>query len=302
LAALSKMDQDFIRETLGRETRERGNRPPRPGDVRYGPPRKLCDLQSPAVRESSGLACSRRTPGLFWTHNDAGSQPNIYLFDRAGRDLGSCRVAGIDAFDWEDMSIFTEYGKHYLLLADTGNNGLNSAVQMLHVIEEPPADPKRGVLAKEVPVLQTIYLAYEDDFRDCEAVAVDPTDKTIVLVSKERSATCHAYALPWPKEKSKAVHRAKAIATLRLRQVTSLDISPDGRRAIALTYGNAYEYVRGDKETWATAFARPPRELAMPPRKQGESICFGLDGKTLYLTSEKVPTPLWEVPAVEEKK
>jgi hypothetical protein len=34
----------------------------------------------------------------------------------------------------------------------------------------------------------------------------------------------------------------------------------------------------------------------MPRRRQGESICYGPDGKTLYLTSEQLPTPLWEVP------
>ena len=42
------------------------------------------------------------------------------------------------------------------------------------------------------------------------------------------------------------------------------------------------------------------REIGMPLRIQGESICYGPDGKTLYLTSEKLPTPLWEVPVVDK--
>ena len=37
-------------------------------------------------------------------------------------------------------------------------------------------------------------------------------------------------------------------------------------------------------------------EIVLPVRVQGEAICYGQDGKTLYLTSEKRPTPLWEVP------
>jgi hypothetical protein len=38
---------------------------------------------------------------------------------------------------------------------------------------------------------------------------------------------------------------------------------------------------------------------------QGESVCYGSDGKTLYLTSEcpendgGKPSPLWEVPAIK---
>jgi hypothetical protein len=38
----------------------------------------------------------------------------------------------------------------------------------------------------------------------------------------------------------------------------------------------------------------------MPLRRQGESICYGPDGRSLYLTSEKLPTPLIEIPARAE--
>jgi hypothetical protein len=74
-----------------------------------------------------------------------------------------------------------------------------------------------------------------------------------------------------------------------------MDISPDGRRAVVLTYGDAYEYVRGVNENWEQALATPPRQIVLPNRRQGESICYGSDGRTLYVTSEKLPTPLFEV-------
>jgi len=80
-----------------------------------------------------------------------------------------------------------------------------------------------------------------------------------------------------------------------------MDISPDGRRAILGTYGHAFEFCRGKDETWAEAFSRPPRELTVPRRRQGETICFGPDGRTIYLTSEKRPTPLWEVKETESQ-
>jgi hypothetical protein len=80
-----------------------------------------------------------------------------------------------------------------------------------------------------------------------------------------------------------------------------MDISPDGRRAVILTYGNAYEYCRGEDEAWENAFARAPRIIPMPTRRQGESICYGVDGETLYLTSEKRPTPLWKVPPLQSR-
>ena len=89
--------------------------------------------------------------------------------------------------------------------------------------------------------------------------------------------------------------------TLELNSVpTDMDISPDGRRAVILTYRDAYEYRRGRDESWAKAFARKPRRLKMPWRMQGEAIAYGTDGRTLYLVSEGKSQPLWEIGVVSK--
>ena len=53
------------------------------------------------------------------------------------------------------------------------------------------------------------------------------------------------------------------------------------------------------EETWRDAFAKPPQEIALPGltegRRQGEAICYGLDGVSLYLSSEKYPCPLFVI-------
>ena len=273
-----------------------------PVAIRYGRARQLAILASEAIDESSGIACSRRVPGVFWTHNDSGDQARIFAFDTGGRDLGSCLLSGVNAYDWEDMASFTWEGRSYLLVGDTGNNALAAAVQMLHLVEEPAVDPPKGLGMEKIPVVQTIYYSYEDDHRNCEAIAVDPTDRTILLASKERGGAGHIYTIAWPDaatQPEKALV-ARRIASPRVPSVTAMDVSPDGRRAVLLTYLRAYEFSRGERETWAAAFARAPREIPAPDRLQGESICFGPDGKTLYLTSEKLPTPLLEIPVSAE--
>ena len=252
------------------------------------------------VNESSGLASSRHNPGLFWTHNDSGDAARLYVFNAKGRTLGSCLITGVMAYDWEDIVSFESEGKSYLMACDVGNNGRAAPVQMLHLIEEPKVDLQRGLAVTHVPLARTIYYSYEDDHRDCEAVAVDPTDKSILLVSKEPGTKCYAYVLPWPKSDVEKAWVAKLAGRLDIPTATAMDVSPDGLRAIVLTYGNAYEFLRQAKETWTAAFSRPPREIIMPQRVQGESICYGPDAKTLYLTSEKLPTPFWEVPVVEK--
>jgi hypothetical protein len=62
-----------------------------------------------------------------------------------------------------------------------------------------------------------------------------------------------------------------------------------------VTYLLALEYPREETETWAQAFAKEPRIIQVPPRTQGEAICYGLDSRTLYLTSEQLPAPLFKV-------
>ena len=296
LGEFSEADRQYVRNELTRRRNElKAEVSDKPGTILYGPGRELCKLAHEVIGESSGLACSRRTPGVFWTHNDSGDDARLYAFDAKGRHLGARLLSGIQAFDFEDVASFTMEGKHYLLVGDVGNNGLAATVMILYLIEEPDIDPRAEPQEKEVPVAEVINYAYEDDHRNCEGLAVDPTGKTILLVTKEKQATCYVYALAWPENNPKKVSTARKIATLKIPPATAMDVSPDGRRAVVATYGNAYEYTRGADEDWAEAFSRRPCEIVLPDRIQGESICYGPDGKTLYLTSEKLPTPLWEV-------
>jgi len=309
---LSKPDQKYIREELRRRRAKKVEKPPEvppevapeardePEVVSYGPPRELCKLASGAITESSGLACSRNAPGLFWTHNDSGDAARIYLFNTKGEDLGGCELAGVQPRDFEDMASFSVGGKNYLLLGDVGDNERRADVHVLYLVQEPPIHPQRGLVVQQAVVVGTVRYRYDDDRHNCESVAVDPVGKTILLVSKEGGAECGAYAIPWPKNIPNEPVVARKIATLKIPTTTAMDVSPNGRRAVVLSWAKAYEYTRGADEDWAAAFSRPPRTIPMPPRKQGESICYGADGKTLYLTSEKLPTPLWEVPVVKQ--
>lgn len=293
LSEFSRPDQEYARAQL---PRFRAAVAPAPSEaIRYQAGRQVGTLANADVDESSGIACSRRHPGVFWTHNDSGAQPRLYAFDSTGRDLGSMDLAGETAFDWEDMASVVLDGKSYLIIGDIGNNGLNSAVQMIYVVQEPDVDPRRGGGTRQVPVTQVINFSYSDDVRNCEALAIDPTTKTFYLASKEKRLSCWIYALPWPENDPKKCFVARPIARLPLPKVTGMDISPDGRRALLVTYGDAYQYVRRAEETWAEAFQRPGTLVELPEREQGESICYGPDGKTLWLTSEKRPTPLVRV-------
>lgn len=268
---------------------------PASAEIQYGAPQQIATLANQKINESSGLAASRIEPGLFWTHNDSGDSARVFAFDAAGRDRGEFELPGTKAIDWEDMASVTIDGKPYLILADVGDNARRRESCVLHVIAE-PANPGRSNNSQppnRPP--RVIHFQYQDGPRDCEAMAVDPAGEQVFLVTKALALRCPVYQLDWPARESADVLVARRIGSVKLPLVTAMDISADGRRAIMLTYGDAYEFQRRDRESWADALARPPRLIAMPRRNQGESICYGQDSRTLYLTSERTPTPLWRV-------
>ncbi|MBL7139770.1 MAG: hypothetical protein ISS74_02580 [Planctomycetes bacterium] len=293
-----------------------------PGGVRYGKPRQLAMLANQEICESSGLAVSRLRPDVFWTHNDSGGGPRLYAFGRGGEHLATCTVKGAAAHDWEDMASFRRGDTSFLLIADIGDNLWSRKRCSLYVIEEPPVGTAEKPVTATARVHRQIDFVYAEGPRDCEAVAVDPAAGRVYLVTKE-GLRCKVYELdvpelagpqaagdspsdgdppPAPGPQPPPVRTARLIGQVQSSPMVAMDMSPDGRRALLLTYADAWEVVRGEKETWRDAFARPPRKVVMPQRNQGESVCYGADGRTLYLTSEFAPTPLLEVPAEPDAK
>src|SRR4051812_12104938 len=44
-------------------------------------------IESPGVKESSGIVASRQFKDVFWTHNDSGNAPVIYAITREGKAI-----------------------------------------------------------------------------------------------------------------------------------------------------------------------------------------------------------------------
>lgn len=261
------------------------------------PVRKLANLKHPEITESSGLACSHRTPDVFWTHNDSGGHPRLFAFDKQGVHRGTIFIDGARARDWEDMASFVLDEKPCLLLGDIGDNLSQKSHCTLYLVEEPDIDhdPPRDDL--HLSVLQKVSFTYDDGPHNAEAVAFDPVEKTVILVTKEMTVGCDCYALAWPAESisKKNPIIARKVATTTFPQVTAIDITSDGRRAVMVTYGLTFEFVRPAGQAWGEVFGQAGRPLVTPFRRQGETVCFGPHGRVIYLTSERRPAPLYEM-------
>jgi hypothetical protein len=251
---------------------------------------KVAELEHAEILESSGLAASWRHPGRFWTHNDSGGTPCLYAFDAQGRHLGCCRLRGTQPTDWEALGSFAIDGRCYLFVADVGDNLRKRTECQILILREPDSAD-----AEAVP--HVLRFVYEDGPRDCEAVAYDPAARQFLLVEKLLlGLSCRVYQLAWPAASPEPRRVARAIARIPVPFATGMDISADGKRLVVATYGEGYEFVRKPSEDWSQALASKGFSIPLPTlpiRRQGEAICYGTDGVTLYLTSEKRPCPLF---------
>jgi hypothetical protein len=285
------------------ETRKVAEAELTPLPVAPAEPVQLATLEDRRIKESSGLAASRRSPGLVWTHNDSGDGPFVYVFDRAGRSRGTWRVEGAQAVDWEDMAAGPGpvQGQSYLYAGDIGDNGREREFIVVYRFPEPepPAAGAAGTEARATQPAEAIRLKYPDGAHNAEALLVHPTTGDIYVVTKA-NASSGVYKLAAPFD-PKAVNTMSKVGTLRGPDffgtlVTGGDISPDGRRVALCDYAQGYELTlpAGSKD-FEEVWRQTPVALSLGARMQGESVAYRLDGAALLATSENTPTPLFEV-------
>lgn len=275
--------------------------------IAYGPMRIAGAITDAQISESSGLAAARAlgNEGLLWTHNDSGDIPRLFLLSARGTLRATYRVDVPLATDWEDVCSFELDGVPYLLIGDVGDNGHQRPHVTLWLVPEPTFDPDRkSDFPLKIKPTRKIEFTYAEGPQDCESIAFDPVRREIVLVTKVDPrrppvGLAGVYVLPLPEEDVPAPGDEPIVldraAELAIRITTAADISPDGQRAVVATYGDAWQYVRQDHESWAQAFARPGQPIALGPRGQSEAIAYDADDETLVLTAEGVGKPLWRV-------
>jgi hypothetical protein len=252
------------------------------------------------LSDLSGLAASRVHPDVLWMLNDGGNPSDLYAVGSRGGVQATFRVAGVDNTDWEDVAAFELDHRHYLLIADTGDNGGLRRTLQLHVVEEPRALAD-GVLRPA----WSIAFRWPDGARDCEAVAVDAAHGQVLLVSKRRRPP-EVFVLPLrPVQPGLQVARRighlsgvpaparDAVPIDRTRdQVTAADLSPDGRTLAVLTYRDVLLYRRSPRQPWDEALAGRPEIHPLAWLPQAEALGWSVDGRALYATGEHSPAPL----------
>lgn len=229
------------------------------------------------LAEASGAAWSRTHPGSFWSHNDSGGEPELFLVrgDGTGERLP---VRGAVMRDWEDLAIAPCPHGDCLLVADIGDNGPDGPLT-LYQLPEPPAGARWSTVAAS-------YRAHFPDGRqrDAEAIFALP-DGRIFLINKGNRHPIELYRWPTPLQADATLERVRQLAPRPEQpgdRVTGAAASPDGRYVAIRTYAMLAIYRTPELLAGGEPLAR--MDLAPLGEGLGEGVALDDSGRVVLVS------------------
>lgn len=269
----------------------------------YGPPASWGMVTHSAITEASGLASSRRNPGVLWTHND-GSRQRVFAISTNGNLLASYNL-NTEILDMEDVATGQlPSGAPVVYFGDIGAS--SSPVQArreLQIIRAPEplvslawADaPKSGAMAG----VEVIRLRYPDAGYDAEALLADPRAAHLYVATKQAGFS-RLYRANMASATNHSLVDLEYVRTIIFDSVSGGDISADGTRIVLRQEQAAAEWYRCDGESITAALSRPGRSVPLPAltfEPNGEAVAY-LQDRSGYLTVGEGALPnLYFVPS-----
>ena len=261
---------------------------------------KVGVIEPKVINEASGIAASRKNPGVLWVHNDGGP-PCVYALTVEGKLLGTYTLNGARNRNWEDIAIGTgpEPNVDYLYIGDIGDNSVKRKSATVYRVAEPNININQSPLAVTIEDFATIEMIYPDGPRDAETLMVDPLTKDLYIISKEGRGKVYRAAYP---QSTNGKTTLEQVATLGWGTATGGDISRDGRMIIVRNYFGASIWMRPKEGPMWKAFEGQECKAPLIFEAQGEAICFDANGAGYYTTSEHKHQPIYYFPREREKK
>jgi hypothetical protein len=276
----------------------------------WGPSTQVGTLDTKIVNEASGLEASARFPGRLYHNNDSGDGLRFYVTDMAGGATRTVEVKGPRPLDIEEMSLGPCDGETCVYLGDIGDNPASrSEVAFTLVVE------KEAFEGEQTP-LRVVRARYPDGPHNAEAFSLHPNGD-LYLVTKpadavmSKAAPALVYKLTANQlRQTEGVQVFIKVGEIDLPKLmpalpfyawipTGLDISPDGARAVLLTYMAVLELnfdLANGVPSPLTA-AKDYQIVRPAPLAQQEAIAWLPDASGFLLDSEasKDVAPLMKI-------
>jgi hypothetical protein len=246
------------------------------------------------LRELSGLAASRRHPGVYWAQNDSGNPFELFAMREDGTLVAHFPLTGGTNVDSEDLAIGPcqrDRKQTCLYLADIGDNLERRKQVVVYEIPEPATLDERPLAAR------ALAFRYDDHPHNAEALFVDPDDARLYVVTKEIDSLGVLYRVDGLGDRK--VGRAVRLHGLSAPAgfgglTTGGAVHPSGTRALLRTYTQVWEYRGRREQSLAAILGTTPVAVPDARQPQGEAITYASDGRG-YLMGSELSGPLYRV-------
>lgn len=240
----------------------------------------IATIEDGRLLEASGIEESYLNPGYFWTHNDSGCKPLLYLIDDKANIIMEVSLEGVNNRDWEEIVTIKDGDDSYIFIAEIGDNkAVHSDVKIFRV-EEPAYTGQRKARVDKSRI-KSMSFTYEEGARDAEALLYDQSQEEFVLVTK-REDNAMVYSFPF-KANDKAIN-IKSKGTIPAKLFTAADMNEQGE-ILLKHYSAIYYWGPSDQPAVDRILAWDPIMVDYIPEPQGEAICW-YNGD-FYTISEK---------------
>jgi hypothetical protein len=258
---------------------------------------------NPKLAENSAVTMSRARPGVLFSLEDSGNDPQLFGMDTTGAKFGAWRVKNATNVDWESLSAGGACGdvaaNACLYIGDTGDNNARRAFRVIYRTPEPNASTRSLTAA-------ALEYVYSDGPHDVEAMFVAPNGDVVLITKRplvDRSAILRpalVFVLPSKAWQERGRVTAALVDSLPivpgsapLRSITDAALSPDAKHVAVRTYAQTYIF-RTDSVTGRVDHRVAPAVCNIVPlnEAQGEGVTWIDNEGRLAFTSEGKRAPL----------
>ena len=223
------------------------------------------------INENSGLVKAWQD-GYYWTHNDGGGNPQLYMVNAKGQLFDTLEVKNATNVDWEDLA---KDSKGALYIGDFGNNSNKRENLSIY---------KRNSSTVEKINFKYLDQKFEEDEArvfDCEAFFWFNNSLYLFTKSWEKGKKLtKIYKVP---DLGGDYSVAAIDQTILKSPVTGADVSPDGTKFALITYGKILIY---GIENQVIDFKRPIKCIKIG-KNQTEAIVFENNNKIVFTNEQR---------------
>jgi hypothetical protein len=256
---------------------------------------KPVELEISGLLEASGLCASRRSPGVFFTHNDSGTSSDVYAFAADGSLVATLALSGALSEDWEDIGVGPgpQLDKSYLYVADIGDNDRirTTSIVIQRALEPELNESERG-RTLSLP-FDSLYFSYPDQPHNAETLLVDPLSADLYIATKGDADGARVYVAHAP-HSTTVITPLEYVTTLAFGAAplsgsplaTGGSVAPDGSALLIRTYDAVFSWSRPPGTSLGQALLGEPCPLPVASEAQGEGVSFASDAKSYYTLGE----------------